>query len=175
LNSRLPKIVFAAMTVYAAGYFSSYYGRLPEVVASHFNVRGEPNGWEAKPVFFAVFAGAVVIAVILTFGIPPIIRATPMERINLPNKEQWLGPQFRAASLDFVSSWFAWFGCAVLLLIMLTFNYAVQSNVDPAHRPDPTRSWYLLVGFGIFTAIWVARLFVRFNRAPSGANSGATR
>jgi uncharacterized membrane protein len=166
LNSRWPKIIFVALAVYAAIHFSSYYQRLPEVVASHFNTHGEPNGWQPKPAFFAVFVGTLVIAAILTFAVPLIIEALPPQLINLPNKNRWLSPEFRAATLDFLSSWFAWFGCAVLVLIILTFNYALQANLDPAHRPDPTRFWYILAGFGIFTLIWMIRFLRKFARPP---------
>lgn len=171
MNSRWPKIVFAALAVYALGYFASYYGRLPQVVAAHFNVRGEPNGWESKPVFFAVFFGALMIAVSLTFGIPLIIRATPTERINLPHKERWLGPAFREATLNFLSSWFEWFGCGLLVLLLLTFKYTMQANLNPADPPESTRIWFYLCGFGIFSLVWVARIRLHFGRVPPDDSS----
>jgi len=166
LSSRWPKIVFVALAVYAAIHFSSYYQRLPEVVASHFDTHGEANAWQSKPAFFALFIGTLVIATILTFAVPPIIKALPPQLINLPNKNCWLSPEFRAATLDFLSSWFAWFGCAVLVVIILTFNYALQSNLDPAHGPDAAGFWYILAGFGIFTVIWMIRFLKKFARPP---------
>jgi Protein of unknown function (DUF1648) len=166
LSLRLPKIIFVALAVYAAAYFSSYYGRLPQILASHFDARGHPNGWETKPVFFAVFAGALVLAAIVGLGAPLLIKTLPAQLINLPNKEEWLSPAFRETTLDYMSSWFAWFGCGLLLLLMLTFRYAVQANLDPAHRADATRFWYYIGGFGIFVAIWMGRFLAKFSRPP---------
>jgi uncharacterized membrane protein len=166
VNSRMPKIVFAALTGIAAISFSFYYARLPSVVASHFNANGMPNGWQAKPHFFLVFLAPLAASAFLVFGVPFLVRVLPMRLINLPHKEQWFSPELRAASLDFLEAWFAWFGCAVLSVIVLTFNYAVQSNMAHAHRPDPTRFRYILVGFGVFSIVWVIRIVTRFARPP---------
>lgn len=166
MHSRLPKILFVALAAYAVVYFYSSYARLPSVLASHFNAQGRPNGWETKPVFFAVFGSTVLIAALIGIGGAWLIRVLPPELINLPNKQQWLGPAFREATLEYLSSWFAWFGCALLLLLILTFNYAVQVNLHPAHPPDASRFWYYLGGFSIFTIICMVRLMTRFGRPP---------
>ncbi len=154
-KSSLPKLVFVLLSVGAAFYFSSFYSRLPEVVASHFNGRGEPNGWQTKSAFFTVFVGVSVLAAVVGFGIPRIIISLPVALINLPNKRYWLAPEH-----------FAWFGCAVFTIILATFDYAVQSNLHPDHRPDTRRMWYLLAGFLVFVIVSIARMFLRFGRLP---------
>ncbi len=57
MDSRLPKLLFVVLAAYAAIHFSSYYSQLPDVVASHFDGRGTPNGCQTKPAFFMVFVG----------------------------------------------------------------------------------------------------------------------
>ena len=166
MSSRLPKMVFALLAVYAAASFGSSYGRLPQVVASHFNAQGLPNGWEAKGAFLSVFAGALVAAAIVGLGVPLLIKKLPVQLINLPNKQQWLSPELRDSTLDYMSSWFAWFGCGLLLLLILVFNYAVEYSLDPAHPPDSNRLWLYLGGFGMFAAIWTVRFAAKFSRPP---------
>ena len=166
MDSRLPKLIFALLALYAAVHFASYYSQLPDVVASHFNGRGVPNGWQSKPSFFMVAVGVSVLAAMVGFGIPRIIAAVPPELLNLPNKRYWLAPEHLAETMESLNTYFAWFGCALLLIMILTFDYAIQSNLHPNNRPDVSRMWYILAGFLVFTVVWIARMIARFARVP---------
>ena len=167
-KSSLPKLVFVLLAVGAALYFSSFYSQLPEVVASHFNGRGVANGWQTKSAFFGVLVAVSVLAAVVGFGIPRIIISLPVELINLPNKRYWLAPEHMAGTMEFLNQFFAWFGCAVFTVILVTFDYAVQSNLHPDHRPDATRLWFLLAGFLVFVVVSIVRMFLRFGRVPRG-------
>jgi uncharacterized membrane protein len=169
-DARLPKLIFAVLAVGAAIYFSTYYSQLPDVVASHFNGRGVPNGWQTKPAFFGLFAAVGVLIAIIGFGIPRIIASVPPQLINLPNKRHWLAPEHLAETMNFLKSYFAWFSCAVFLIMILTFDYAIQSNLHPDHRPDVSRLWYILAGFLAFVVVWIIRMFTRFSRVPGNAS-----
>jgi uncharacterized membrane protein len=166
MQSRLPKLLFLLLTAYAAVHFSAYYSQLPEVVASHFDAHGVANGWQTKSAFFAVFVGVTVLAVVVGFGVPRIIAVVPTPLINLPNKRYWLAPEHLAETLEFLNTYFAWFSCAVFLIMILTFEYAVQSNLHPDDPPDISRMWYVLAGFIAFAVVWIARLLTRFVRVP---------
>ena len=166
MGSRLPKLSFAVLAAYAAIHFPSYYSKLPDVVASHFNGRGVANGWQTKPAFFTVIVGVSVLAAVIGFGIPRIISAMPPQLINLPNKQHWLAPDHLGETQAFLNNYFAWFGCAVFLVIILTFDYAIKSNLRPENRPDISRMWYILAGFLAFVAVWIIRLLSRFLRTP---------
>jgi uncharacterized membrane protein len=164
MNSSFPKLCFVLLALYAAIHFSLYYPQLPDVVQSHFNSQGSANGWQTKAVFFFFFLGATVLATVIAFAIPAIIRSVPTEIINLPNKNYWLSLEHRAASFEFLSAWFAWLGCAIFLVIIFTFDYAVQSNLHPDHRLNPTHFVYVLVAFLAFTFISIIRICLRFSR-----------
>lgn len=172
MDSRLPKLIFVLLVLYAAMHFSYYYPQLPPVVASHFDKHGVPNGWETKPAFFGVFVGVSVLAVMIGFGIPSMISALPVQLINLPNKSYWLAPEHLAETTEFLKAYFAWFACAIYMIMILTFDYAIQSNLHPENPPNPARMWYILAGFLIFTAAWIVRMFAKFLRPPQN-NSGS--
>jgi len=167
LDSRLPKLIFVLLVLYAAVHFSNLYPQLPDVVASHFNARGAANGWQTKQAFFSVFIGVSVLAIVVGFGVPRIIAAVPAQLINLPNKQYWLAPEHRAETMAFLNAYFAWFACAIFLIIILTFDYAIQSNLHPENPPNPARMWYVLAGFLLFSLVWVVRMLAKFLRPPS--------
>ena len=163
-NARLPTLLFAVLAVGAAIHFSSYYSQMPEVVASHFNGRGVPNGWQSKFAFFGLFVAISVLAAVIGFGIPRIIAAVPPQLINLPNKRYWLAPEHQAETMAFMNVHFAWFGCAVFTVILVTFDFAVQANLHLDDPPGLSRMWYTLAGFLVFVIVWIARMFTRFGR-----------
>jgi uncharacterized membrane protein len=169
-KSSVPKLVFVLLAAGAAIYFSSYYPQLPDVVASHFNGHGVANGWQTKSAFFGLLVGVSVLAAVVGFGIPRIISAMPPELINLPNKRYWLAPERRAETMDFLNSYFVWFGCALFAVILLTINFAIQANLHPDRRPDATPMWFVLAGFLTFAILGTLRMFKRFG-PPSEANS----
>lgn len=152
-------------------YFSHYYPLLPRVVASHFDRHGFANGWQTKQRFFDLLAGMTLLSAFLVFGVAAITSFVPTQLINLPNKDYWLSPEHRAASMQFLSAWFAWFGCAVYALIISAFDYAVQTNLHAPYGPNPARLWYTLAIFAAFTLIWTLRLLVRFGRVPGNPSA----
>jgi uncharacterized membrane protein len=168
-RSSLPKLVFILLAAYAAIHFSAYYQQLPQVVASHFNSRGAANGWQTKSTFFTVLVGVSVLAAVVGFGIPSIIAALPPQYINLPNKGYWLAPERAAETMGFLTSHFAWFGCALFLLIISTFDYAIQFNLQPGNPPSPTRLFFALGGFLLFAIVSTGRIFKRFGRVPQAS------
>jgi uncharacterized membrane protein len=169
MHSRIPKLLFLVLTAYAAVHSPAYYRQLPEVVASHFDAHGVANGWQTKSAFFAVFVGVTVLAVVVGFGVPRIIAVVPAQLINLPNKDYWLAPEHLAETLEFLNTYFAWFGCGVFLLIFLTFEYAIQSNLHPDHPPTPAHMWYILVGFLLLALALTIRILAKFLRRPDVA------
>lgn len=124
MDSGLPKLVFVLLALYAAAHFSYAYPQLPGVVASHFNGCGVPSGWQTKSALFRIFVGVSVLAAAIGFVIPRIVGAAPTNLIHLPNKEYWLAPKHRANTTQLLNAYFAWFGCAVFLIIIFTFDYA---------------------------------------------------
>lgn len=166
MDSRLPKLIFALLVLYAAVHFSSVYPQLPNVVASHFNGRGAPNGWQTKQAFFSVFVGVTALCVLIGFGLASIIGAIPIRLINLPNKQYWLASDRREETLEWLKAYFGWFACGLYVLMIVAYDYAAQSNLHPDHPPSVARLVYAFLGFSAFLIVWLARMFSRFSRVP---------
>lgn len=173
MDSRLPKIIFVLLALYAAVHFSAVYPQLPATVASHFDGRGTPNGWQTKQAFFIVFLGVTVLCALIGFGLASLISAMPVRLINLPNKQYWLAPEHREETLEWLKAYFGWFACALYVLMIVVYDYAAQSNLHPDHPPGVARLVYTLVGFLAFVIVWLARIFLRFTHIPYTPGSGA--
>ena len=166
-DSRLPKSLFVLLAAAAAIHFFYLYTQLPEIVASHFDAHGVPNGWQTRTIFFAFFVGSIVLATVVCFGVPLLIASVPPALINLPHKEFWLSPERRHSSLAFLRAHFAWLGCAVLLVGIFAFEFSVRANFQPNKRFDTASLLYVLAVFGVFLIVWMGRLLARFGKPPN--------
>ncbi len=164
MDSRLPKLAFLLLVLFAAVHFSLLYPELPDVIASHFNAQGAPNGWQAKSGFFVALAMITLTMAIIGFAIPLIIGRLPVQLINLPNKRYWLAPERRAQTNAFLEAYFGWFACAIYFVVLVAFNYAAQSNLHPASPPSIAWFFAALIGLAIFAIFWSRLMFTRFRR-----------
>ena len=171
MDSRLPKLILLLLALYAAFHFSSLYSQLPSVVASHFDGRGTPNGWQTKQAFFTGFVGMTVLCVLIGFGLARLIGAMPVQLINLPNKRYWFAPEHREETLEFFKTYFAWFGCAIYAVMITFVDYAAQSNLHRDHPPGVAHLWYTIGGFLTFLIAWLVRMLTKF-LYPSAPGSG---
>jgi len=165
MDPRLPRWFFVIFAAYGILQFWHDYSHLPNIVAGHFNAAGTPNGWEMKQSLGAVYAVVMLLCAGLVFVIPEVIARAPS--INLPNRDYWLAPERREASIRFLGASFGWFGCATLVLMVLVFRFVEEFNLRPANPPNPAQLWYFLAGYGAFMVIWTAVLLVRFSGVPA--------
>ena len=173
MDSRLPKLIFVLLALYATVHFSDLYAQLPNVVASHFNARGAANGWQTKQAFFQVLVGMSALAALLGFAIPQIIVRVPTQFINLPNKDYWLAQDQREETLEWLKAYFGWLACGIYVVMIVAFDYAAQSNLHPNQPPNVGRLIYTLVGFSTFVIVWLVSMFRRFAHVPNTPGYGA--
>lgn len=160
----------ALLFVVALGAAQAFYFRaeLPEQVASHFDDSGRPNGYMSRD-GFVLFQCTMLAMMATIFGLGGwLVAITPVGLINLPNKDYWLAPERRAASMTWLTGWMRWFGAVTLAWMLVVFQFAAQASLGDG-RLDSTRFWtavgIYLVALGF--AMW--RLFRRFSKAPRAA------
>ncbi len=138
---------------------------LPDRMASHFTASGAPNGWMTKTQFFMVFAIVFLLALFVEFWLHRKIEKTPGARINLPNKEFWLAPERRAKTFAYFESFFAWYGCAFLIVMVSAMSLAMRANFESPPQLATSPIVFVLVGFLLYNVVAIAAIFRRFSNS----------
>jgi uncharacterized membrane protein len=165
-KTRLPSSIFFLLVVLGAGQFAYYAPRIPEVLGSHFARGGFVNGWQTKAAFFSTELAMIVLATVVSFGIPRIIAAVPVSLINLPHKEYWLASERREDTLAYIRLWSAWFGCGLLAFMLFAMELVFRANLHSPPQFDNAAFAPALLAFVAFDTLLVIRLIVHFSRTP---------
>ena len=163
-NTRLPGSIFFFLVLVGAVQAFSHASRMPERVATHFGGNGMVNGWQSKVAFFATEASVIVVAAVISFGVPRVIGLAPLRLMNLPNKEYWFAPERRAGTLAYFRAQFAWFGCGLLAFLLFVNELVFRANLSYPHRLETGPFVTGLVLFLSFTAIWSIWIVVHFSK-----------
>jgi uncharacterized membrane protein len=162
-NTRLPSSIFLVLVLVGAMQYLYYAPRLPEIVASHFGITGAVSGWQTKAAFFAVELAMILLATVISFGVPRLIEAMPVSLINLPHKEFWLGPERREDTLSYIRMWSAWFGCGLLAFLLFVMELAYRANLHTPPHFNNAAFVPALLAFGILDTVLLMRLILHFS------------
>jgi hypothetical protein len=138
---------------------------LPGVVASHFDAFGHPNGWMSRASLVAIYL-ALVGLMTLTFvvgGRRIASQADGRAKLRLPNREHWLAPEQRTATLAWLSGWMYLMGTSNVVLMIAVMRLVARYSADPTLNPSGGFV-RLLVGFFAFMAASLLAFFFRFSR-----------
>lgn len=121
-------LILAAVLAGTAAFLVATVDRLPEVVATHFDASGRPNGWMTRGGYLAFsLAFDVGLPLLMAGAIGLVPRRWP-RLMNLPNRDHWLAPERRAATLDFLATHACRLGA-----LMALFGAAVHWLILDAH------------------------------------------
>lgn len=162
---RMAAIALVALSIAAVALNAWYWPNLPNRIATHFNIRGRPDGWMDK-------TNATLLMLALQLGLPwllvgvgEVIRYLPASLINIPRREYWLHTDRREASLAYIRTWTGWVAIAVLLFMMSIGHLTYMANL----RGAPLN----LVAFGTLLGLYligivllVAAMVRRFTVPP---------
>ena len=151
--------------------FSAYVwqsgAHLPERVATHFGVSGQPNGWmtRAEHERFTILAGLAIPGFIL--GVFALIRTMGDRGLNIPNKTYWLAAERRERTYAFIQN-----QGLIFAGLMIAFLAGVHRSILVANARSPvsfSNSDIGLVSGGllIFSLLWVAVFLGYFLRKPA--------
>lgn len=159
-KSVMPIFVLLAAAAVQIAY---YFPRLPATVASHFDAAGVPNRFEPKGTFLELYVVLLVFLAAIYLVLPRLLLVMPPQYVNLPNKEYWLAPERREATMEFFLDRFTVFGAGTLVLVMAVFQLGITANLSQQPFPGATAFW-LLGAYALFAVIWLGSMVVRFSR-----------
>jgi serine/threonine-protein kinase len=137
-------------------------------MASHFAADGRVNGWQSREEFFVLMLLVSASSALVCFLAPRQIAARANARINLPNRDYWLAPERREATMRFISATMAWFGCGTLFVLISGSLLAIQANLTSDHRFNSGAMIIVLVAFLTGLLGLLVRLVRHFQRIPPG-------
>jgi uncharacterized membrane protein len=126
---RIQRVILLGIGLFAGWSVSSAWPQLPLRVASHFNARGQPDGYMPREAFFtdlALLGGGFIVLLLLT---PALLRLLPSNLINMPNRDYWLAPERRNESFGYIAIWFGWVAIATSVLLVAMLDLTLRANI----------------------------------------------
>ncbi|GHT31584.1 hypothetical protein FACS1894214_3010 [Planctomycetales bacterium] len=77
-------VILNVLLIAAAGFW------LPEKIATHFDITGQPNGWMRKIEYITFMGINTLLAVMFCVPLGFLIKVCPPAFINIPNKDYWI-------------------------------------------------------------------------------------
>jgi serine/threonine-protein kinase len=162
---RGPAALLAALLLAAVVQLAWAYPRLPQIVATHFDGAGRPDGWMRREIFVAFQAGLIMIMLLSFVGLPRWLARLPTRWYSLPHRDYWLAPERRAQTLADIQRQMMWFVCAIVCTILAVTQLVIEVNLTPDPVLPGTTLWMVFVAFLLFTAVWTVRFVRRFRRS----------
>lgn len=80
------------------GQHAWYWPQLPDRVATHFGIDGQPNDWMSRTSSTLMLCGIQLGLPLFLAGVMSLANRLPDSMINIPHREYWLHPDRRAAT-----------------------------------------------------------------------------
>jgi len=161
---RTPAAVLGLLYLCFIGYLAYSSSQLPERMATHFDIRGQPDGWMSRAAylrFMIVFGLACPLLVPAVFY---ACRLLPDRFCRIPHHDYWFAPARRTETLAYLFRESLWLAPLVLgLLIGAHYSIIRANSLARPHLSTPLElalAGCLLAGL----AIWLVRLIRHFSR-----------
>lgn len=162
-NSKYPLLIYYFVVIISLVIPAFYYNRLPEEIASHFNVSGRADEWMNKSSYFLTYY-LIMLSIAALFSVINIfINKIPEKMINLPNKKYWLDPDRKEESLNSIKNFIYWLGTLTIIFILLVFREVYIANLNRTYDLGNTMWIYLIILLAAVTYT-VIKMYSRFNK-----------
>jgi serine/threonine-protein kinase len=139
----------------------------PAQMAAHFNVQGNPDHFTTKEQFFSFELQTMLVVIGLGVLTQVFVAITPVERVNMPNREYWLAPEHRKQTIGLLGSFAATISGFILLAIQAGFELSVSANLHQPILFDAQAMFVVIAGFFVIVILMLFWLAISFRVPPS--------
>ena len=164
MRIRFGAVAFVLLLVVLAAFVWHTSQALPPIVASHFAASGAANGFMPRGAYTTLVVVLVVGAPLLLALVPAAAAGKGAKGLNIPNREYWLAPERREATIVFIRVSGRWFAAGVALFLGYVHWLVVRANELRPPVLSTAGIVSALVVFFIALAAWLTVLFWRFHR-----------
>lgn len=160
-----PLLILILLWIGFGGLLAATFAQWPAQVATHFDLRGKPDGWMERVWNIVAYACLGIGLSLMICGIFSLCSRLPTSMVNLPRREYWLAPERRAATFVELRRQALWLGCLIVLFVAGLYVLTLDANRHNPPQLSLIATFSLLGGFFLGVAIWVALLYRRFWKA----------
>lgn len=147
--------------------------RLPERMATHFDWRGQPDGWMSSQGYLTFMAVFGFLFPLFPAALCLLLRFLPASVINIPHREYWLAPERRGETVGYLVRHMLWLSCLMSGLTIVLHQLTVEANQQvPPQLSNAIWGYLVLFLVGVF--LWIFTLVRHFrlpNVSPVGQGS----
>ena len=146
---------------------------LPERVATHFDLQGQPNGWMSPEQHVRFLLGFGLGLAVFLAELCHLIRFLPSRFLNVPNPEFWRSPEHYPVACGIVARW-SWLVAAFQLIFLGLLNDSLVAANQLSPPRLSTAGLYFPTGIflcGLAVLVWGLFRFLRRARAGLGSLS----
>lgn len=140
-----------------------YYPRMPDIIASHFDGLGAPNGWSSRGGFFGLYLAILLMLIVIFEVVPRKVESWSGFGRKLPNRDYWLAPERIDQTRAFLRRYMMLMGNLHLLLAIFTIQLAILANFSAEPRMHASIVWVLGFYF-LAMAAWLTYYFLHFRK-----------
>lgn len=159
-NHPLALALFSLLSALLVGHAIYHYFILPDQVATHFGLSGEPDAWGPKTVFFLWYFIITGVFIAMFAGVNLALKPGHRSWLNIPNKKYWLAPERIHDTLIYVRSGLLLFGSGTLLFVLDLVHQSFQVSLRNTSKLD-----HFLLSFAVyllFCVFWISAVYRRF-------------
>ena len=164
MTPRKGLLALAALLAVLAAYVWHSAQQLPLVVASHFGSGGAADGFMPRGMYIGFMLAIIVGVPLLLAVLPTLAAGSDGARLKIPDRDHWLAPERRRATLAFVALHGQCFAAVVAVFLAYVQGLVVRANQLTPPMLQQQRLVAALVVFFAILGVWLLVLYRRFRR-----------